>query len=384
MAESIPGVIFQWPWVYHLFSFININPIRVQLGMSLFNAIFFSIVLSIKNCFMSNWFVRETATSSITMNQTNRNHSYYSCNSNPYQLIFHVLKFAKEHKSPVQRSALTYWEDKIPSRIDLGKRKYGGPFTTEEVENVKTFLQLLKLLFSLSGVLVALYSSASTIYMDLMSESDGTLMQLIGVICYTAAVVLLIPCRATCYVHKCHLSLLKRIGIGAAFTIVCLVSILLINSIEYAMSMNVHTASYAILILQNFSYHISYFVLNVSLIEFIIAQSPHTTKGLLIGVFYAIQFGVGGLLLLIQTFFCEYVHTSNMSCSKIFITIVIIIAVLSFIMYCVVAYKYKLGERDEVVNVHIFAEEYYGNREEDLDSDGDQDISDSMIEESIT
>ena len=72
MAESIPGVIFQW--VYYLFSFININPISVQLGINLFNAVFFSIVLSVKNCFMSNWFVRETATSSITMNQTNRNH----------------------------------------------------------------------------------------------------------------------------------------------------------------------------------------------------------------------------------------------------------------------------------------------------------------------
>ena len=29
-------------------------------------------------------------------------------------------------------------------------------------------------------------------------------------------------------------------------------------------------------------------------------------------------------------------------------------------MYCIVAYKYKLRERGEVVNVHIFAEEYYG------------------------
>ena len=42
----------------------------------------------------------------------------------------------------------------------------GGPFTTKEVENVKTFLQLFKLLLSLSGILVALSSSAST--MDLM------------------------------------------------------------------------------------------------------------------------------------------------------------------------------------------------------------------------
>ena len=52
-----------------------------------------------------------------------------------------MLKFAAKHKAPVNRSALTYWEDDIPSRLDLGKSKYGGPFTTEQVEDVKTFLK---------------------------------------------------------------------------------------------------------------------------------------------------------------------------------------------------------------------------------------------------
>ncbi len=37
----------------------------------------------------------------------------------------------------------TYWEDSFPSRIDLGKMKYGGPFTTEQVEDVKTLFQVL-------------------------------------------------------------------------------------------------------------------------------------------------------------------------------------------------------------------------------------------------
>ena len=69
-----------------------------------------------------------------------------------------------------------------------------------------------------------------------------------------------------------------------------------------------------------------------------------------------------------------------MSCSGTVVNIVIlVIAVLSFITYCFVAFKYNLRERDEVVNVHIFAEEYYGNREDDLDSDDDQDVSDSVI-----
>ena len=57
--------------------------------------------------------------------------------------IYRVLKFAAKHKAPLNRSALTFWEIDIPSRIDLGKSKYGGPFTTEQVEDVKTILRLL-------------------------------------------------------------------------------------------------------------------------------------------------------------------------------------------------------------------------------------------------
>ena len=39
--------------------------------------------------------------------------------------------------------AFTYWEDELPSHIDFNKRKYRGPFTTEQVEDVKIFLRLL-------------------------------------------------------------------------------------------------------------------------------------------------------------------------------------------------------------------------------------------------
>ena len=70
---------------------------------------------------------------------------------NPYKLIFRVLNYARKHKYPERRSALTYWEEDIPSRIDLGMSKYGGPFTVEEVEDVKTFFQLLPVLICGGG-----------------------------------------------------------------------------------------------------------------------------------------------------------------------------------------------------------------------------------------
>ena len=62
---------------------------------------------------------------------------------NPFKLIYKVLHYAIKNKRPRYRSAFTYCEDELPSRIDFGKSKYGGPFTTEQVEDVKTFLRLI-------------------------------------------------------------------------------------------------------------------------------------------------------------------------------------------------------------------------------------------------
>ena len=71
-----------------------------------------------------------------------------SGSKNPYKLVFKVLKFAKDHTNPICHSAFTYREDELPSRLDLGKEKYGGPFTTEQVEDVKTFVGILGVLLT--------------------------------------------------------------------------------------------------------------------------------------------------------------------------------------------------------------------------------------------
>ena len=56
------------------------------------------------------------------------------------------MKYAIKNKQPRCRRAFTYCEDDLPSRIDFGKSKYGGPFTTEQVEDVKTFFRLLPII----------------------------------------------------------------------------------------------------------------------------------------------------------------------------------------------------------------------------------------------
>lgn len=65
---------------------------------------------------------------------------------NPIKLVYRVVCYAIKHKYPRQRSAFTYCEDNVPSRIDFGKSKYGGPFTTEQVEDVKTLFRVVLML----------------------------------------------------------------------------------------------------------------------------------------------------------------------------------------------------------------------------------------------
>ena len=66
---------------------------------------------------------------------------------NPFKLVYKVIRYAIKTKHPRQRSAFTYWEDDPPSRMDFGKIKYGGPFTTEQVEDVKILIKVLGLTF---------------------------------------------------------------------------------------------------------------------------------------------------------------------------------------------------------------------------------------------
>ena len=95
--------------------------------------------------------------------------------SNTTRNIYEVLKYAAKHKYPERRSALTYWEDEPPSRLKLGKSKYGGPFTNEQVEDVQTFIQISVLCLTTCLYLSTLYLNGYALYY-IDSNNDGTQM----------------------------------------------------------------------------------------------------------------------------------------------------------------------------------------------------------------
>ena len=87
---------------------------------------------------------------------------------NPYKTVFMILNFARKHQYPLQRSAFTYNDNYIPSRLDFAKERYGGYFSTEQVENVKTFFRILLVLFSMGPVFM-LEVPASYLFFPLFS-----------------------------------------------------------------------------------------------------------------------------------------------------------------------------------------------------------------------
>ncbi len=88
--------------------------------------------------------------------------------------MLNVLKFAVKNEKPIRRSAFTYCEDEQPSRIDLGKSKYGGPFTNEEVEDVKTFLRMLLVISSIIFIVAPIVIVAHSLHGVLLDEFDFT------------------------------------------------------------------------------------------------------------------------------------------------------------------------------------------------------------------
>ena len=146
--------------------------------------------------------------------------------NSPFTMIYRIVKYAWQHKCPVNRSAFTYWENDIPSRIDLGKNKYGGPFTNEEVEDTKTLFRILLLLFSLLGLHLSTNGFSVTSYLiRKVSPSAVTFLSLLYApnIFSSVSIVVIVPLLH--YVILPHFSryipnLLHRMGLCLAVILI--------------------------------------------------------------------------------------------------------------------------------------------------------------------
>lgn len=83
------------------------------------------------------------------------------------------MKFAALHRKPLKQGTFTFCENIRPSRLDFGKQRYGGPYTTEQVEDVRVMLNILKILFALGPVFLVEATAFASYYKYRGSSIEG-------------------------------------------------------------------------------------------------------------------------------------------------------------------------------------------------------------------
>ena len=281
--------------------------------------------------------------------------------------MYRVLKFATQNKYPVNRSAFTYWEEEIPSRIDLGKTKYGGPFTTEEVEDVKTFFRILTLL----GVL-CVFSSVyipTTVYLPLLRDSEvqcyynlgnraNTLFAAVAVFVHEYAVYPMIRTRL-------NFSTLKKIGCCLFLLLLCAATSLIHTILKDTDHGDVIQTHPWIKILNGWIFMALLSALLTCVFHFIYSQAPENMKGFFVSMMW-VTFSTLSLnnYIVVSNSYSKGKCSTSKHCEVYIMSALTLLSAVLFIIYCCVARWYKRRERDEPCNEHAIIEEIYGRHVE--------------------
>ena len=326
---------------------------------------------------------------------------------NPYEIVYKVLHFARKHKYPLQRSAFTYCDDYIPSRLDFAKQRYGGPFTTEQVENVKTLFRILVVLMA-TGPTYLLTVSASQYIFPLFSFHLGK-EHFSAVNCSIQKVLLTVVTSGysaslftniiifPIYIWVIFVILRKkvpkiftRLGVGIVLSLLGVLTMSIIDVVGHSMSQNGTEQDYSnethcMFLVKRLNYTLEYEPLNMhwsvaivpsvflgigpllittTTLEFISAQSPHSMKGLLVGVSFAIQgfFQLLGIIVILPFSLTQpwpKKLPSVVSCGFVYFLIILSTGLLGFVLFIIAAKKYKYRERDDINFCQRDIEEVY-------------------------
>ena len=306
--------------------------------------------------------------------------------TNPVKQIIKVITFIGKHKQPVRRSAFTYGEPP-PSRLDLAKERYGGPFTTVQVEDVKSFGHILLLMLTLFGLLLFQGSNGlpGDVYYNYYYGNRSERFSLdeigIGTAYYFMYYVTIIGIPVyMCLLQPClhhHLPnmLRKKMGIGLLMIIVAFIlttiymalmyisytyndvlcfsnEIKLINNLPDPFGLQGYEIF--LLITSQFISGLGYLLVFLTILEFILAQAPRSMQGLLIGLWYAYQ-SLAVAVRLVSVLTLQDVH-----CHYWPYIVKTVLAIVSLLLYLLVSPWYKYRQRDEPSNINRQAiiEEY--------------------------
>ncbi len=275
--------------------------------------------------------------------------------------IYQVLKFAAKHKAPIYRSALTYWEEDVPSRLDLGKTKFGGPFTTEQVEDVKTFLRILVLSFPIFIILAACggnYNDARSREFDKILQdhlnpniTECTLNMVYTFSCnpWLSGIVATAVYEFALYplVRNKVPRAIQRIGGAALFN-------LLLSVLNLAMIFCPYVWV-SVFYMGIFSGFVFVLLIN-GILEFVCAQSPYNMRGLLTGyVMFLFLLSLSLNYLIEFLLISKHIYLQYHVVPSLFTAL----SLIGLVLYCLLARWYKRRVRDENYNAHRVVEEIY-------------------------
>ena len=327
---------------------------------------------------------------------------------NPYKTIIKVLYFARKHKFPIFRSAFTFSDDEKPSRLDFAKKKFGGPFTTEQVENTKSFFKILAVLFALGPVFtmdipssyLVLFifgyhagnvhvdtnngsswldhcSSWVTVWSGNLKYTSGTFLfplyiwfvfsflrnriprifrrLFTGIILYVLGVFLLLIIDLVGHILYKHHSSSGELGSMCMFDI----------DKDFSPHLDMH---WTVMVPPSILLGIGPLIVMSSTLEFISAQSPHFMKGLIVGLMFAIVglFQLVGALSLLPFSLKGIWSTSSMiqnppitNCGFGYLLFSLTVAFIGLILFVVAAKKYTYRVRDDKPYNQSQVEEIY-------------------------
>ena len=317
---------------------------------------------------------------------------------NPYKMIVKVLNFARKNKYPVgPTSAFAYCDDRRPSRIDYAKERYGGPFTTSDVEDVKTFIRVLLVLLALGAVFVIevptsffLFSTFSLHtgtdkrvnvnnctgkWVLLETGNLSSLLVLVIIPVYIWVVYSILRNRVPKILHRlCFAIILFIMAVFSMLVIDFTGHVLLhtegdldhnvtcmfvepilynINVLENLGTLNLH---WAVLILPNILKSLAPDLIMATTLEFISAQSPNTMKGVLVGMLFAIRglFQLIGAVVLIpftldQLWKDPYLQKEPpvTNCGFGYFLLITAVAMVGLILFSVASKRYKYRRRGD-------------------------------------
>ena len=229
---------------------------------------------------------------------------------NPYSTVHQVVSFAATHKTPLNRSSLTFWEQEIPGRLELAKTKYGGPFRHEHVEDVKTLFRMILVFFSLlpffigySGPINQLIPFIGHLKRPTDFESVWFIYLADPIVTLAAIPLLelvLLPLfpKFEYFIQKP----LRWIFIGIIAMTLCNISLTVLDAIahyedretiecfiNWSEGMESLNFNYRWTVLSSLLWGICDLLITTSVFTFICSQAPHSMCGMLLGLFMFMQ-----------------------------------------------------------------------------------------------